>query len=42
MHSQNLKEVHFTEAFNIDDVTANDVYGETNIAKKKKVTWAPL
>ena len=36
--SQNLKEVpqNFTEVFNIDDVTANDVYRETNIAKKKK------
>ena len=35
--SQNLKEVpqNFTEVFNVDDVTANDVFRETNITKKK-------
>ena len=35
--SQNLKKVpqNSTEFFNVDDVTANDVIRETNIANKK-------
>ena len=38
--SQSLKEVlqNFTEGFNIDDVTANDVYRESNIGTKKKLS----
>ena len=40
--SQNLKEVpqNFTEVFNIDDVTANDVIQRNEHPKEKK-TWVP-
>ena len=39
--SQNLKEVpqNFRDVFDIDDLTANDIYRETNIAKKKNLQF---
>ena len=40
---QNLKEVpqNFTDAFNVDDVTANDAMRRNQHRKEKKWTWAP-
>ena len=42
--SQNLKEVpqNFTEVFNIDDVTANDVIQRSQHRKEKKINLSSI
>ena len=42
--SQNLKEVpqNFTEVFNIDDVTANDVIQRNQHRKEKKINLSSI